>query len=115
MNKNDLRAKIEIRVLKSEIIHIDDWESDVQMCELTGEKLMFISELSMKNGKVDEKTFYNYAIIECLYTTPEDGDEKVYSAKDFDEVKDLPGLIYSQLVQTIMRLHGLTGESNPKN
>lgn len=111
MNIDELRKNIGDRKVKEEILHIDDWNADVSIKELTGQRLIYLSKLCTKNAKMDEDMFYTHAIIESVYLN----NEKVFTVKDFDMVSALPAEVYSVLMNKIVILNNIVGASNSKN
>ena len=112
LNKKEILEKINARILKTETIHINDWDSDVFIREMNGETFVNISSKCLIGSEVDNKLFLIYAIIESTYDLNK---EPIFDNNDQELVRNLPADVYSDLVSAVTRLNNIGGVSKVKN
>lgn len=105
MNKNEILEKAKKNSLRTEKVHISDWNADVTIKQLNGKEY-----LSCANEK---DNFWNMVIISCIY---DDKGERVFTNNDIEVINNLSAGDYTLLISKITKLNGWdSGNSNPKN
>jgi hypothetical protein len=113
MNKTELLNKIKEQTLKMETIHVDLWNSDVFIRELSGKQYVELASKAVVDGVMNQSSFLDHAIITSVFTI--DG-EQVFSNDDLELISNLSADVYSLLVETISKLNNISGvNSKGKN
>ena len=114
-----LRDKIlNAKDIKSEVVHIDEWDADVQVRGLTGaERADLIAKATVKEtddkgeviaSSVDQLVLLPLLII-ATTTDPADG-EQLFSDADRDALNDKSSSAIDKVSSVALRLSGMTKE-----
>lgn len=107
----NLRSKIlNSNDIKSEIIRVEEWESDLEIKSLTGKKrAKIISEAMDNKGRMDFEKLYPDLVIASTYD-PETH-EPIFEMADRDLLNEKSGGALEKIAQVVLRLSGLDKES----
>ena len=96
--------------IKKEIIHVPQWDCDVEARTMSGlERAMLLGACMDKDNNVIQDRFQSGLLIACLYD-PETG-EKLFAESDADWLMKKSSGAIEKLASTVMRLSGLTKEA----
>jgi len=106
MNKEQIRQKILEFSLNKEMVEIPEWDTTVEVREMTGEDFVELSEKCVENTVFDKKKFFILSIIKSVFLE----NENVFTLEDYEYVKFLPVTIYSKFLTVISKLNNLDGD-----
>jgi hypothetical protein len=112
LNKTELREKINNRALKTETVHIDDWDSDVFVLELTGRQFIKLSTECLVGSEIDSTELIDRAILISTFDLNKD---RLFEDDELNVVKSLPADPYMKLVEAVTKVNNITGVSKTKN
>lgn len=111
MNKQEILEKARNNTLKSKKVFITDWDSEINVRQLSGELYVDLSDKCLIGNEVDRKKFLNLAIIASCY---DNNGEQIFSNDDIKLIMNMTADSYSELVLAVTELNNLDG-SQTKN
>lgn len=96
--------------IKSEKVHVDVWDVDLEIRGLTGkERAELLQQCFTPQGGMDLEKMYPLLAIMSVHD-PETG-EKVFQPEDRDALNEKSGAALEQIAQVAMKLSGMEPDS----
>lgn len=107
----NLRDKIlSVDDIKKEILHVDQWDVDLEIRSLNGKaRSKLMNETMKSNGKMDMERLYPELIISCTYD-PETH-ERVFQPTDREQINTKNSGALEKIAKVAMKLSGLDADS----